>query len=125
VSEIKSFEDLSCWQKARDLRNVVKDLISTFPVYEKYELVSQMRRASRSVTHNIAEGFGRFHFQENIQFCRISRGSLHELLDQFITALDEGYISEEAYKNFKKQVNTCLAILNGYINYLNKAKGNG
>lgn len=125
MSEIKSFEDLSCWQKARDLRNVVKDLISTFPVYEKYELVSQMRRASRSVTHNIAEGFGRFHFQENIQFCRISRGSLHELLDQFITALDEGYISEEAYKNFKKQVNTCLAILNGYINYLNKAKGNG
>ena len=125
MSEIKSFEDLSCWQKARDLRNVVKDLISTFPDYEKYELVSQMRRASRSVTHNIAEGFGRFHFQENIQFCRISRGSLHELLDQFITALDEGYISEEAYKNFKKQVNTCLAILNGYINYLNKAKGNG
>ena len=125
MSEIKSFEDLSCWQKARDLRNVVKDLISTFPEYEKYELVSQMRRASRSVTHNIAEGFGRFHFQENIQFCRISRGSLHELLDQFITALDEGYISEEAYKNFKKQVNTCLAILNGYINYLNKAKGNG
>jgi hypothetical protein len=47
------------------------------------------------------------------------------LLDQFITALDEGYISEEAYKNFKKQVNTCLAILNGYINYLKKAKGNG
>jgi four helix bundle protein len=62
VSEIKSFEDLSCWQKARGLRNVVKDLISTFPEYEKYELVSQMRRASRSVTHNIAEGFGRFHF---------------------------------------------------------------
>lgn len=125
MSEIKSFEDLSCWQKARGLRNEVKDLISTFPDYEKYELVSQMRRASRSVTHNIAEGYGRFHFQENIQFSRIARGSLHELLDQFITAFDEGYISEEAYKKFKKQVNTCLAVLNGYINYLKKAKGNG
>lgn len=81
-----------------------------------------MRRASRSVTHNIAEGYGRFHYQENIQFCRISRGSLHELLDQFITAFDEDYISEEAYLKYKKQVNSCLAILNGYINYLKKAK---
>ena len=122
MSDIKSFEDLKCWQKARVLRNDVKDIISTFPDYEKYELVSQMRRASRSVTHNIAEGYGRFHYQENIQFCRISRGSLHELLDQFITALDENYISEEAYLKYKKQVNSCLAILNGYINYLKKAK---
>jgi len=81
-----------------------------------------MRRASRSVTHNIAEGYGRFHFQENIQFCRISRGSLHELLDQFIVALDENYISEEVCTKYKKQVIGCLAILNGYINYLKRAK---
>lgn len=122
MGDIKSFEDLKCWQKARVLRNDIKDIISSFPDYEKYELVSQMRRASRSVTHNIAEGYGRFHYQENIQFCRISRGSLHELLDQFITAFDEDYISEEAYLKYKKQVNSCLAILNGYINYLKKAK---
>lgn len=122
VSDIKSFEDLVCWQKARMLRNDVKELIKRFPDYEKYELVSQMRRASRSVTHNIAEGYGRFHYQENIQFCRIARGSLHELLDQFITALDEKYISDEAYNKYKKQVNSCLAMLNGYINYLNRAK---
>lgn len=79
MSEIKSFEDLHCWQVGRELRNEVKVLIKRFPDHEKYELVSQMRRASRSVTHNIAEGYGRFHYQENIQFCRISRGSLHEL----------------------------------------------
>lgn len=63
----------------RELRNEEKILIKGFLDHEKYELVSQMRRASRSVTHNIAEGYGRFHYQENIQFCRISRGSLHEL----------------------------------------------
>ncbi len=62
MSDIKSFEDLGCWQKARELRNDVKNLINTFPDFEKYELVSQMRRASRSVTHNIAEGYGRFHY---------------------------------------------------------------
>jgi len=121
MSEIKSFEDLNCWKLARELRNEVKELIKIFPDFEKYELVSQMRRASRSVTHNIAEGYGRFHHKENIQYCRVSRGSLHELLDQFITALDEDYISEERYKKFKKQVIKCLAMLNGYINYLKKA----
>lgn len=122
MNDIKSFEDLNCWKKARELRNDIKELIKSFPDYEKYELVSQMRRASRSVTHNIAEGYGRFHYQENIQFCRISRGSLHELLDQFIVALDEKYISEKAFLKYKKQVIGCLAILNGYINYLKRAK---
>jgi len=122
MSEIKSFEDLNCWKKARKLRNEIREIVKRFPDYEKYELVSQMRRASRFVTHNIAEGYGRFHYQENIQFCRISRGSLYELLDQFITALDENYISEEVYIKCKKQVVECLAVLNGYINYLKRAK---
>ena len=123
MGEIKSFEDLDCWKMGRQLRNEVKDLIKTFPPHEKYELSSQMRRASRSVTHNISEGYGRFHHKENIQFCRISRGSLYEILDQFITTLDEGYISEDEFQRYRKQVNDCLAVLNGYINYLIRASG--
>ncbi len=121
MSDIKSFEDLNCWKMARELRNDISKLLKTFPDYEKFELTAQMRRASRSVTHNIAEGYGRFHHKENIQFCRISRGSLHELLDQLITALDEGYISDQVLEKYKKQVYDCLAVLNGYINYLNRA----
>ena len=124
MGEIKSFEDLNCWKMGRQLRNDVKQLIITFPDFEKYELVSQMRRASRSVTHNISEGYGRFHHKENIQYCRTSRGSLYELLDQFITSLDEGYIAEEEFQKYKKQINDCLAVLNGYINYLKKAADN-
>ena len=124
MSKIESFEDLKCWQEARILRNDVKDLIKAFPDFEKYDLISQMSRASRSVTHNIAEGYGRFHHRENMQYCRISRGSLHELKDQLITAFDEKYISEEALENYKKQVNNCLAILNGYINYLKRRLNN-
>ena len=81
----KSFEDLYCWKIGRDLRNAVKELIKIFPNFEKYESTSQKRRSSRSVNHNIAEVYGRFHYQENIQFCKIARGSLQELLDQFIT----------------------------------------
>ena len=118
MADINSFEDLNCWKMGRELRNDVKDLIKTFPDIEKYELISQMRRASRPVTHNISEGYGRFHYKENIQFCRTSRGSLYELLDQFITANDEEYISEEVYQKFRKQIYDCLAVLNGYINYL-------
>lgn len=121
MSEIKSFEDLNCWKMGRDLRNEVRDLIKTFPEFEKFELVSQMRRASRSVTHNIAEGYGRFHFKENIQFCRVSRGSLYELLDQFITAFDEGYIEEKKLIESKNKIVECLAVLNGYIKYLQNA----
>ena len=121
---IKSFEDLNCWKAARKLRIKISDLIKQFPDYEKFELVSQMRRASRSVTHNIAEGYGRFHYKENIQLCRVSRGSLYEIQDQFITALDEGYIDNKYYLEMKLKVVECITILNGYIKYLKKAESN-
>ena len=119
---LKSFEDLECWQAATEVRRFVMSLVKKFPDKEKYSLANDMTRAARSVTHNIAEGFGRFHFQENIQFCRQSRGSLHELLDQLITARDENSISEETYIEGKQRIDRALAILNGYINYLLKAK---
>ncbi len=83
-----------------------------------------MLRASRSTTHNIAEGFGRFHYQENIQFCRHSRGSLYELKDQLICSLDEGFIVKEEYKKGIELINKAIALLNGYINYLNRKKRN-
>jgi len=121
MEKIKSFEDLVCWQKGRAIRMEISKLITQFPAEEKFELVSQMRRASRSVTHNLAEGYGRFHFKENIQFCRISRGSLYEIKDQLITALDERYIDEKTFENLKKKVEEGIVILNGYINYLKKA----
>jgi len=117
MSNIRSFEDLECWKKARDLRVEISKLIKTFPSFEKFELVSQMRRASRSVTHNISEGYGRFHFKENAQFCRISRGSLYEILDQIITAHDEDYITLEQCSKLKSMTKENIKILNGYINY--------
>ena len=119
---LKSFEDLECWQAATEVRRFMMKLIKRFPPEEKYSLANDMTRAARSVTHNIAEGFGRFHFQENIQFCRQSRGSLHELVDQLITARDENYISEDEYTKGKQFLDKAMALLNGYINYLLRAK---
>lgn len=121
-NKIRNFEDLECWKVGTELRRFVSQLVKTFPKEEQFDLTSQMKRASRSVTHNIAEGYGRFHYQENIQFCRQARGSLYELIDQFIVAFDEKYITNEELIKGKEQINKSLALLNGYIKYLMKAK---
>lgn len=121
-NSIRSFEDLECWKACRELRMYVMELIKKFPPEEKYALTDGMRRSSRSTTDNIAEGYGRYHYGENIQFCRISRGSLYELIDQFISALDDDYISKVEYEDGRKLIDKAIPILNGYINYLKKAK---
>ena len=82
----------------------------------------QLSRSSRSIGNNISEGFGRFHYQENIQFCRIARGSLTETLDHCIIAFDESYISQDELLEVRKIYNKTLLLLNGYINYLNTKK---
>ena len=117
-----SFEDLDCWKACREARRFIYELVKKYPKEELYGLVQDMRRAARSTTHNIAEGFGRYHYQENIQFCRHSRGSLHELIDQLITSLDEEYIDQQEYDQGRELISKALALLNGYINYLTRRK---
>lgn len=117
-----NFYDLEIWKNCRKYRNEIRKIIKSFPTEEKYQLVDQLWRSSRSTTANIAEGFGRYHFQENIQFCRQARGSLSETLDQLICAYDEEYISKETLNNLKEQYELCLKILNGYISFLQKQK---
>lgn len=117
-----SFEDLECWKACTEVRRFITGLVTKYPKEEKYSLVDDMKRAARSTTHNISEGFGRFHFQENVQFCRISRGSLYELIDQLITSLDDEYITREEYEEGRELISKALPILNGYINYLSKRK---
>lgn len=70
---IKDFTDLECWKLARQVRIEVYKIVKLLPPEEKYDLASQMRKAAVSTISNIAEGHGRYHFQENIRFCRISR----------------------------------------------------
>ena len=125
MDTLKSFEDLTCWKEGVLLKKELKPIINNFPKHEEYKLKDQMIRCLRSVTNNIAEGYGRFNYQENIQFCRISRGSLYETIDHLIIAEEENYISLDELANRKEQINKCLAILNGYINYLKKAKDAG
>ena len=96
-----------------------------FPRTEGCLLKAQVLDSSRSVTANIAEGFGRFHYQENIQFCRQSRGSLDETLEHMVTAYDDKYITREILSGINKDYKECLKQLNGYIKYLKTAKLGG
>ena len=121
--EVNSFTDLNVYKECRKFRRMISDTIKQhFPDKEKYLLTSQTLDASRSITANIAEGHGRHYYQENIRFCRISKGSLEETLEHMITAFDEKYISSEILKNIKNQHEIALKLLNGYIRYLKKSK---
>ncbi len=119
---MNSFEELEVWKECRQLKIYISKLSKTFPSDEKYRLTDQIIRSSRSVTANIAEGFGRFHFQENIQYCRQARGSLFETLEHIYTAFDENYVDDKVVSEFKGLFEKCLKLLNGYIAYLLKAK---
>ena len=112
---IRDFTDLQVWQLARELRNHIYNLSRKFPNEERYGLAQQIRRAASSITANIAAGFGRYSFQENIQFCRQSRGSAYEVRDHLITATDQGYVSPIAREPVDLLAQRVIQTLNGYI----------
>src|SRR5437867_2596913 len=100
----RGFEELEVWKEARRLRQVVYSLTKKLPPPEKFVLMPQMRRAALSVTNNIAEGHGRFHYQENAQFLRLARGSVEELLDDITLCEDERYAASELLTQVREQI---------------------
>jgi four helix bundle protein len=118
----KTFEELEAWKAGRELRIFVFRSIA--PILKKiheYDLCDQIKRASRSVTHNIAEGHGRYHFLDNYRFCSNARGSLNEVLDQLITCHDDSLICGELYQTGREHFNKTLRILNGYMSWLKRS----
>src|SRR5438034_7853340 len=88
----RTFEDLEVYQIAREFRKRMYGVNRRLPSFEKFELGSQIRRAAVSLTNNIAEGHGRFHFLDQIKFMLQARGSLQELIDDLNVCEDETYI---------------------------------
>jgi four helix bundle protein len=122
-TNFRTFEELECWKSCRDLRVFVFKISKGLPKKEEYRLKDQLLRSARSTTANIAEGYGRFHYQENMQYCRQARGSLYEVLDHFITGVDEGMLDSAALSECRVLVEKCVQLLNGYIRYLESRKG--
>lgn len=119
MSTLRSFEDLECWKKCRELRLFVfKVIIPALPKEERYRLADQTLRAARSTTANIAEGYGRFHYLDTAKFCSNARASAYEVLDHLITAHDEGLINDNLYQEGRNAVEESIKFLNGYIHYL-------
>ncbi|MEO8666675.1 MAG: four helix bundle protein [Ignavibacteria bacterium] len=115
-------EDLNVWKLCREIRIELIKISKRLPAEEKYILKDQMIRAARSITNYIAEGYGRFNYQENIQFLRISRGSLYECLDHLYCCLDENMITKEEFDDLYIRSQSCLKIINGFIKYLRNRK---
>ncbi len=121
----KDFRDLEVWQHCRELRRDIETLGKTLPKDEQFRLRDQMIRAGRSVTANLAEGFGRYHYQESIQHMRMARGSIYELLDHLVVAVDNNYLGTDDFATYEQRIESALKPLNGYVRYLRTRKESG
>ncbi len=115
MTAIKDFTDLTTWKESHKLVLLIYKCTKYFPRDEMYSLVDQMHRAAVSITSNIAEGFGRQSYKEKIQFYYLAQGSLTELKNQLIIALDVEYLPNEEYLKIKLQADTSHKLLQGLI----------
>lgn len=119
----KDFTTLDAWKRARKVKLFFyKKVLPSLPKEEKYKLGGQIRDASISSTANIAEGYGRFHYQEGTQFYRISRASIYELKDHIISCLDLNFVDRTLFDEGISLIEEAKRTINGYISYVKKRK---
>ena len=102
-------------------------LADGLPPKERYDLAPQIRRSSKSVMANIAEGYGRYHYLDSLRFYYIARGSLEETINHIITAHDLAYINDTRFQELydlgrESERTQSERTLNGYINYVRTLK---
>jgi len=117
---MKDFKDLDVWKTSRELVGEVYEVSKSFPVAEQFGLTLQIRRSAVSIPSNIAEGIGRNHTKDTLQFLFIARGSLFELETQMILSFDQKYIYQNQLDSINVQIDTCKKLINGFINYHQK-----
>jgi four helix bundle protein len=113
--KIQSFTDLNVWQEGHKLVLEIYRVTKEFPKEETYSIIDQMRRASSSVTANIAEGFGRQTYKDKLNFYFLSQGSLTELKNFILIAKDVKYLSKEDFDKLVSQANLTHQLLQGFI----------
>ncbi len=110
----KDFTQMSVWQKGFKAVVEIYKITKQFPSDERFGMISDMRRAANSVTHNIAEGFGRFEARDKTRFYKISRGSAYELISQILVSVKLNYVNDiasELIDNFKTIINELDALI--------------
>jgi four helix bundle protein len=121
----QTFEDLDAYKIAREFRKAMYGVARKLPESEKFGLVSQVRRAAVSLTNNIAEGHGRFHYLDQTKFMLQARGSLEELIDDLNVCQDENFLPSGDVASLREHAWRVHKILNGYIRFLRSRKPEG
>jgi four helix bundle protein len=114
----KDFREIVAWQRARELKLRVDELLKRPEVKTKYKYYDQLSDAARSAPRNIAEGFGRFGNKEFARFARIAKGSELEVLNHLIDAQDQGLITKAEFANYEECVQSAVAAVVGLIRHL-------
>ena len=118
----QTFEDLEAYKAAREFRIAMYRVSRKLPAFEKFELASQIRRAAVSLTNNISEGHGRFHYLDQTKFMLQARGSLQELIDDLNVCEDEACLPASEVAQTKQSGWHVLKLLNGYLRWLRDCK---
>ena len=119
----EGFEALDAWRKAHELMLFIhRSIVPYLPRDERWDLARQIRSSSKSIGANIAEGYGRFYYQDNVRFCYNGRGSLLETVNHLNDARDLEYISLDLYRQARQLSDDAYRLLNGYIAWLKKCK---
>jgi four helix bundle protein len=120
---MQGLQKLEVWKRAKDFAlRIYQDVLSLLPPEEKWNLGSQLRRSSLSISANIAEGYGRFYYQENVRFCYTARGSLEETLSHLVFSFEAKYIPDTLFKELSAEGDEIGRMLNGYITFLKRNK---
>ena len=115
-------EELEIYQLAMEIGERVWEQVSDWDFFAKDTVGKQLVKAADSITSNISEGYGRYHYKENQQFCYYSRGSAFETITLLTKAKNRDLISEEEYSDLKKDLNTFTLKLNRYIKSIGSKK---
>lgn len=119
----KGLEGLQVWQRALAFaRFIACEVLPMLPEEEKWALTNQLRRASQSIPANIAEGYGRYYYQEGVRFCYLARGSLEETFSHLSLAKELDYISTALFERALSDIKELRRMLSGYIAYLKRSK---
>ena len=113
-------DDLRVYKLSMDLAERIRSSVLTWEYFHKDTIGKQLVRSVDSIAANLSEGFGRYHFKENKQFCYFARGSLFETKTWIEKAHNAKLFSNDEINNFNKILNELLLQLNAYIKSIGK-----
>ncbi len=118
MGKFKSFEEINSWQKSRMFNKQIYQITENSNFKKDFDFIKQIRRASLSISSNIAEGFERNTDKEFIYFLYVAKASAGEVRSQLYLAFDLNYISKQEFEELIESITEISKLLSGFIKYL-------